>query len=113
MSAMIDPARGIPLVGTEAWEALWRRLDSALAGRPLPNGEGGWVRCTMLDFMLMSVVDGIAAFKHVDTRCYLTLTPEGRITLPTTPGLSFASVILPPTSPDDFSHEGIPAVQQR
>lgn len=88
---MIDPSRGIPAVGTDAWESLWRRLDAALAGAPLPDGEGGSVKCTMLDFMLMSVVDGIAAFKHIDTRCYLTLLPGGGIRLPSQPGLSFAA----------------------
>lgn len=92
MSGLIDPTRGIPAVGTAAYESLWQRLDAALAGTPLPDGQGGSVHCTMLDFMLMSVVDGVAAFKHVDTRCYLWLHPDGGSGLPDQAGLTFAAL---------------------
>lgn len=91
MSALIVPELGIPAIGTHAWESLWRRLEHALASAELPDGEGGVAQCCKLDFMLMSVRDGEAAFKHLDTRCYLTLLPGGGIRLPARPGLSYAA----------------------
>lgn len=95
------PELGIPAVGTPAWEALWRRLDQALAAAALPDGEGGVAQCCKLDFMLMSVRDGEAAFKHLDTRSYLTLLPDGGIRLPGRPGLSYAAASVYRANPDE------------
>lgn len=61
------------------------RLNAALAGVQLPQEGGGTRECDASEFMLMHVdSDGSIGFKHIDTRNYIYLSADGKLTAPRT-----------------------------
>jgi len=70
---------------TPEWNETWARLQDAINNNRLPGYNGGTVRTTLDDWMLMYLeANGTAAFKHRDTRNYIYVQSDGELVVPQT-----------------------------